>query len=103
MGQTEPKFEAAFDFAGTGAASELPLKKGEVVYITRQEPSGWSLAKTLDGSKQGWVPTAYIAEVKGSVHTPAPAAVPAPKAHVPVVQQQQQQPTPCLLYTSRCV
>ncbi|CCC66989.1 hypothetical protein NCAS_0A04310 [Naumovozyma castellii] len=94
MGQTEPKFEAAFDFAGTGAASELPLKKGEVVYITRQEPSGWSLAKTLDGSKQGWVPTAYIAEVKGSVHTPAPAAVPAPKAHVPVVQQQQQQPTP---------
>ncbi|SCU78439.1 LAME_0A04500g1_1 [Lachancea meyersii CBS 8951] len=57
-----PQFVAAYDFVGTGSPSELPLKRGDVVYISRQEPSGWSLAKTLDGSKEGWVPTAYMAE-----------------------------------------
>lgn len=59
---TEPKFMAAYDFPGSGAPSELPLKKGDVVYITRQEPSGWSLGKLLDGTKEGWVPTAYMTE-----------------------------------------
>lgn len=60
--QPDPKFEAAYDFPGSGAPSELPLKKGDVVFITRQEPSGWSLGKLLDGSKEGWVPTAYMTE-----------------------------------------
>ncbi|QLQ78119.1 hypothetical protein HG537_0A03660 [Torulaspora globosa] len=60
--QDIPKFQAAYDFPGSGAPSELPLKKGDVVYITRHEPSGWSLGKTLDGSKEGWVPTAYMTE-----------------------------------------
>ncbi|CEP63576.1 myosin family protein LALA0_S08e05754g [Lachancea lanzarotensis] len=57
-----PKFVAAYDFVGTGSPSELPLNRGDVVYISKQEPSGWSLAKTLDGSREGWVPTAYMAE-----------------------------------------
>ncbi|SCW00690.1 LAFE_0C09802g1_1 [Lachancea fermentati] len=69
---SEPKFTAAYDFVGTGSASELPLKKGAIVYISRQEPSGWSLAKTLDGSAEGWVPTAYMAEYKESSISPAP-------------------------------
>nr|1YP5_A Chain A, Myosin-5 isoform [Saccharomyces cerevisiae]1ZUY_A Chain A, Myosin-5 isoform [Saccharomyces cerevisiae]1ZUY_B Chain B, Myosin-5 isoform [Saccharomyces cerevisiae] len=55
-----PMFEAAYDFPGSGSPSELPLKKGDVIYITREEPSGWSLGKLLDGSKEGWVPTAYM-------------------------------------------
>ncbi|SCU77896.1 LAFA_0A03884g1_1 [Lachancea sp. 'fantastica'] len=70
-----PKFVAAYDFVGTGSPSELPLKRGDVVYISKQEPSGWSLAKTLDGSREGWVPTAYMAE-----HHDAESA--APTRHV---------------------
>lgn len=69
--KTEPMFEAAYDFPGSGAPSELPLKKGDVVYITRNEPSGWSLGKLLDGSKEGWVPTAYMTEYHGTQPTPA--------------------------------
>ncbi|CCF57947.1 hypothetical protein KAFR_0D02990 [Kazachstania africana CBS 2517] len=73
MQSSEPKYEAAYDFPGSGAPSELPLKKGDVITVSRQEPSGWSLGKLLDGSKEGWVPTAYIAEYKGaSVVPPAP-------------------------------
>ncbi|KAG0668426.1 class II myosin [Maudiozyma exigua] len=73
----EPRFEAAYDFPGSGASSELPLTKGQVVYISRQEPSGWSLAKLLDGSKEGWVPTAYMTEHKeAAVTSSIPAAPP---------------------------
>ncbi|SCU94613.1 LADA_0G09714g1_1 [Lachancea dasiensis] len=62
-----PKYMAAYDFVGTGSPSELPLSRGDVVTISSQEPSGWSLAKTLDGSREGWVPTAYMTEYEGSI------------------------------------
>ena len=79
MGQPEdPKFEAAYDFPGSGSSSELPLKKGDIVFISRDEPSGWSLAKLLDGSKEGWVPTAYMTpykETRRTVSITATAAV----------------------------
>ncbi|SCU90050.1 LANO_0D07404g1_1 [Lachancea nothofagi CBS 11611] len=57
-----PRFVAAYDFVGTGSPSELPLQRGDVVFVSKQEASGWSLAKTLDGAKEGWVPTAYMTE-----------------------------------------
>ena len=61
----------------------MPLKKGDIVYILQTEPSGWSLAKTMDESTEGWVPTAYIAKCDPpsttgtSVGTPAPTQAPA--------------------------
>lgn len=72
----EPMFEAAYDFPGSGSPSELPLKKGDVVYITREEPSGWSLAKLLNGSKEGWVPTAYMKPHSGNNNVSAPPPPP---------------------------
>lgn len=57
-----PTYKAAYTFAGSGAPSELPIKVGEVVYITKKENNGWWLAKTLDLAKEGWVPAAYVAE-----------------------------------------
>ncbi|CAI4348611.1 CQS_1a_G0010470.mRNA.1.CDS.1 [Saccharomyces cerevisiae] len=68
----EPMFEAAYDFPGSGSPSELPLKKGDVIYITREEPSGWSLGKLLDGSKEGWVPTVYMKPHSGNNNIPTP-------------------------------
>lgn len=58
---SHPKFKAAYDYQGT-PGSTLTVKAGEVVYITRKEENGWWLAKVLDGSAEGWVPGAYMAE-----------------------------------------
>ncbi|CDO95925.1 unnamed protein product [Kluyveromyces dobzhanskii CBS 2104] len=74
--QTVPKFQAAYDFTGTGAASELPLSKGTVITVSNQDPSGWSLGKLLDGSKEGWVPTNYIVAYTESTSSPPPPPPP---------------------------
>lgn len=86
----DDRYEAAYDFPGSGNSSELPLKKGDVVHITKNEPSGWSLAKTLDGSREGWVPTSYIVKYSGSQPTQATPAVTA-DATAPVQAQAQAQ------------
>ncbi len=78
-----PTFRAAYDFKGSGAASELPIDKDTVVYITQQNPNGWSLAKLLDESKEGWVPSAYIVECEPPSSRPA-APAPPPQASAPV-------------------
>ncbi|KAG0677523.1 class II myosin [Pichia californica] len=54
-----PTYRAEYDFPGTNGS--MPLTKGDIIYILQAEPSGWSLAKTLDETSEGWVPTAYIA------------------------------------------
>lgn len=87
----EPMFEAAYDFPGSGSPSELPLKRGDVVYITREEPSGWSLGKLLDGSKEGWVPTAYMKPHSGNYSTPTPAPPPQKRTASQPVQNPMQQ------------
>ncbi|KAJ4296289.1 class II myosin [Kalmusia sp. IMI 367209] len=73
----EPTYKALYDFAGQ-SAGELSLRKDEVILITRKEGNGWWLAKRLDGSAEGWAPSAYLEEV---VNKPAPPpAPPAPPA-----------------------
>ncbi|ODV73149.1 myosin 5 CYBJADRAFT_168203 [Cyberlindnera jadinii NRRL Y-1542] len=86
-----PTYKAAYDFVGTGSASELPISKDQVVYILKKENNGWWLAKLLDGSKEGWVPGAYVVEC-APPSTGAKAAPPAPPA--PPIQQQQAQAQP---------
>ncbi|KAL3236089.1 myosin 3 [Nakaseomyces bracarensis] len=83
----DDRYEAAYDFPGSGNPSELPVKKGDIVHITKNEPSGWSLAKTLDGSREGWVPTSYIVKYSGAQAT----APPAPSAPSQVQQNHDQQ------------
>lgn len=93
----EPLFEAAYDFPSSGSPSEMPLSKGDVVYISRNEPSGWSLAKTLDSSREGWVPTAYMTEhVGGSTvsSTTTQAASSTPAANHQLAQESTPEPTP---------
>lgn len=75
-----PTYRAEYDFPGTNGS--MPLTKGDIVYILQEVPSGWSLAKTLDESTEGWVPTAYIAQCDppASLTSSAPAPAPAPAA-----------------------
>ncbi|ODV87829.1 hypothetical protein CANARDRAFT_26030 [[Candida] arabinofermentans NRRL YB-2248] len=55
-----PTYKAAYDFPGSGSPSEFPCTKDTVMYILEDQGAGWSLAKSLDELKEGWVPTAYI-------------------------------------------
>ncbi|CCH62802.1 hypothetical protein TBLA_0I01430 [Henningerozyma blattae CBS 6284] len=79
-------WEAAYDFPGSGAATEMPLVKGDIVIVTENVESGWSLAKKLDGSAEGWVPTAYLAE-RAESSAPTPVAAAAPVAAQAAVDQ----------------
>lgn len=71
-----PTYKAAYDFPGSGSPSELPVVKDTVVYILQDAGNGWSLGKTLDEKKEGWIPTAYI--VKCEMPKKATAAPPPP-------------------------
>ncbi|TID13176.1 hypothetical protein CANINC_005032 [Pichia inconspicua] len=77
-----PTFVTNYDYPG--ANGSMAIKKGEIFYILQSEPSGWSLAKTLDESTEGWVPTAYMAECEPPAsirgNTTAPPPPPAPPA-----------------------
>lgn len=80
-----PTYRAEYDYPGTNGS--MPLTKGDIVYILQSEPSGWSLAKTLDETTEGWVPTAYIAQCAppanggySAASAPAPAFSNAPTA-----------------------
>ncbi|VEU19363.1 DEKNAAC100870 [Brettanomyces naardenensis] len=71
-----PTFKAAYDFPGSGSPSELPVVKDTVIYVLQDAGNGWSLGKSLDESKEGWIPTAYI--VKCDPPTSKFKAVPPP-------------------------
>ncbi|KAL8691395.1 MAG: hypothetical protein Q9218_003371 [Villophora microphyllina] len=52
-------YRALYEFAGQ-SETELTVSKDEVVEVVREESNGWCLTKRLDGSAQGWTPSAYL-------------------------------------------
>ena len=83
-------FKALYDFAGQSQNELHQLAKDEIIEVIQKadnglflpltnsishtnNPPGWWLAKKLDGSSQGWVPSAYLTE-----DTPKPIPPPAP-------------------------
>lgn len=76
-------FKALYDFAGQ-TGTELTMAQDEVVEVLKKEPNGWWLAKKLDGSAQGWAPSAYLTpELPKPTPPPAPPAPPATVIHPP--------------------
>ncbi|EKG22286.1 hypothetical protein MPH_00353 [Macrophomina phaseolina MS6] len=75
----EPMFKALYDFAGQ-TSGELSLTKDEVILIIQKENNGWWLAKRLDGSSQGWAPSAYLEEHIQAAQTAPPPPPPPPAA-----------------------
>lgn len=69
----EPTYRAIYDFNGQ-TATELSLRKDEVIIVTQKQDSGWWLAKRKDGSASGWAPSAYLEEIfiRQSVPPPPP-------------------------------
>ncbi|KAI9840971.1 MAG: class II myosin [Sclerophora amabilis] len=72
----EPTFRALYDFEGQ-RDNELSIKKDELIIVIRKDNNGWWLAKRLDGSSQGWAPSAYLKEEETRPPPPPPAAPPA--------------------------
>ena len=88
-------YRALYDFPGQSDI-ELQVAKDEIIEVVRKEPNGrtlnfnrihcilltsyatgWWLTKKLDGSAQGWVPSAYLtAEAAKPTPPPAPPAAP---------------------------
>ncbi|KAL1585810.1 Myosin-1 [Cladosporium halotolerans] len=85
----DPTFKALYDFAGQ-TSGELSLRKDEVILITQKENNGWWLGKRLDHSASGWVPAAYVEEVKQAPPPPPPAASRPPPPPAPAAAR----PTP---------
>ncbi|KAL9020585.1 MAG: hypothetical protein Q9185_002171 [Variospora sp. 1 TL-2023] len=52
-------YKALYDFAGQSGI-ELTITKDEVIEVVKKESNGWWLAKKIDGSTQGWAPSAYL-------------------------------------------
>ncbi|GME34038.1 uncharacterized protein K452DRAFT_294428 [Neofusicoccum parvum] len=73
----EPTYKAIYEFNGQ-TSGELSVKKDEVILILQKENNGWWLAKRLDGSAQGWAPSAYLEEhIQAAKPTPPPPPPPA--------------------------
>ncbi|KAL8806713.1 MAG: hypothetical protein Q9223_004611 [Gallowayella weberi] len=90
-------YKALYEFPGQSEI-ELTIAKDEIIEVIRKEPNGWWLSKKLDGSAQGWAPSAYLTpEVYKPTPPPAPPA--APSSHPPpamngVVANGTSRPTP---------
>ncbi|PSK60802.1 Myosin-1 [Elsinoe australis] len=76
----EPTFKALYDFVGQ-TSGELSLSKGDTIIVTQKENNGWWLARDHADTKSGWVPSAYLEEVKAAAPAPPP---PPPAAARPV-------------------
>ena len=59
-------YRAIFDFIPRNPASEVPLRKGDVVAIVLRTDSGWWRARLQDG-RVGFVPATYLE----AVHNPS--------------------------------
>ncbi|KAL8700696.1 MAG: hypothetical protein Q9224_000844 [Gallowayella concinna] len=92
-------YKALYEFPGQSEI-ELTVAKDEVIEVIRKEPNGWWLSRKLDGSAQGWAPSAYLTpEVVKPTPPPAPPA--APSSHPPpltngVVANGTSRPTPAV-------
>lgn len=114
----DPQYKAMYDFVGQ-TSGELSLKKDELIAVTQKENngtfyrsvtqfnrkaanriSGWWLAKRLDNSASGWVPSAYIEEFKAALPPPPPPPAqvrqtpPAPPGGKSVANGVKGKPTP---------
>ena len=73
---------AQFDYIPRNPASEIPLKRGEVVVIIHRTNGGWWRARLRDG-REGYVPANYLEPVHNPVQTSAPPIMspPGEKGH----------------------
>ncbi|KAG7005899.1 myosin-1 [Physcia stellaris] len=77
-------YKVLYDFSGQ-SGNELTMIKGEIIEVIQKENNGWWLGKKLDGSSQGWTPSAYLVQeaVKPAPPPPPPTAVaPVANGHI---------------------
>jgi peroxin-13 len=55
-------YRATFDFIPRNAATEVPLRRGDVVAVIHRTDGGWWRARLRDG-REGYVPSTYLEQV----------------------------------------
>lgn len=96
-------YRVVYDFKGQ-SATELTVKKDEIIMITKKEGAGWWLAKSPMGG-EGWVPSSYIKEEQPAgapkpvpqASRPAAPSAPAAKAPAPQKASTRAAPPPRLM------
>ncbi|KAF6233409.1 hypothetical protein HO173_008341 [Letharia columbiana] len=66
-------YKSLYEFSGQSQNELHHLTQDETIEVVQKADNGWWLAKKLDGSSQGWVPSAYLTQ-----DTPKPIPPPAP-------------------------
>ncbi|KAF3004592.1 hypothetical protein E8E14_006405 [Neopestalotiopsis sp. 37M] len=67
--------EVLYDFSGQHT-NELNISSGQIIEIVEKQSRGWWLAKSAQG--RGWVPAAYVEEIKAPTSAHMPRPVPSP-------------------------
>ncbi|MCJ1445284.1 MAG: class II myosin [Stictis urceolatum] len=70
-------YRVLYDFSGQ-TASELNVKKDDLLEVLEKENNGWWLAQKLDGTGKGWAPSAYLKEEPQAPPAPPPVAARVP-------------------------
>ncbi|MCJ1477563.1 class II myosin [Lambiella insularis] len=73
-------YRVLYDFGGQ-SGSEMSIRKDELLEILRKEGNGWWLAEKVNGSGQGWAPSAYLKEEIPARAPHPPPPPPAPARH----------------------
>jgi SH3 domain len=73
-------YRAKFDFIPQNPASEVPLRKGDVVAIVQRTDAGWWRARLRDG-REGYIPSTYLESVHNPTNPPPILSPPGEKGH----------------------
>jgi peroxin-13 len=73
-------FRAQFDFVPRNQATEVPLRRGDIVAIIYRTDSGWWRARLRDG-REGFVPATYLEPIHNPSHTAPIISPPGEKGH----------------------
>ena len=73
-------FHAQFDFVPINQATEVPLRRGDIVAIVHRTNSGWWRARLRDG-RDGYVPATYLEPVHNPSQTAPIVSPPGEKGH----------------------
>jgi peroxin-13 len=67
-------FRATYDYTPRKPATELALRKGDLVVVLHRGEVGWSRARLQDG-REGYVPTTYLTPLQAPQQPPPPRPV----------------------------
>jgi len=73
-------YRARFDFIPRNRASEIPLRKGDVIAVTHRNETNWWRARSRDGL-EGYVPATYLEAIHNPIQQAPIISPPGERGH----------------------